>query len=215
MGKIILIGGGGHCKSIIDTIQSTNEYEIVGILDTKEKVGNYINNIKIISDDSILSDLLNNNVKNAFICAGSVSNNINRINIYNNLKKIGFHIPNIIDKSTILSRNIVMGHGNFVGKGCIINSNSKIGNNCIINTGCIIEHDCIINDFVHMAPGATLSGGICIGYNSHVGTNCTIIQNIRIGSNTMIGAGSVVVRNIGDNKKAYGNPCIQISNNNI
>ena len=31
MEKIILIGGGGHCKVIIDIIKSTNEYEIVGI----------------------------------------------------------------------------------------------------------------------------------------------------------------------------------------
>jgi len=39
MKKIILIGGGGHCKVVIDTILSTNEFEIIGILDLEENVG--------------------------------------------------------------------------------------------------------------------------------------------------------------------------------
>ena len=34
--KIILIGGGGHCKSVIDVIEEENKYIIAGIVDKKE-----------------------------------------------------------------------------------------------------------------------------------------------------------------------------------
>ena len=34
--KIVLIGGGGHCHSVIDVIEQENKYEIIGIIDTKE-----------------------------------------------------------------------------------------------------------------------------------------------------------------------------------
>ncbi len=34
--KIVLIGGGGHCRSAIDVIELTNKYEIIGIVDIKE-----------------------------------------------------------------------------------------------------------------------------------------------------------------------------------
>jgi FlaA1/EpsC-like NDP-sugar epimerase len=37
--KIILVGGGGHCRSVIDVIETENRYEIVGILDKPELVG--------------------------------------------------------------------------------------------------------------------------------------------------------------------------------
>ncbi|MDQ0969199.1 FlaA1/EpsC-like NDP-sugar epimerase [Flavobacterium sp. W4I14] len=37
--KIVLIGGGGHCKACIDVIEETGEYEILGILDQKENIG--------------------------------------------------------------------------------------------------------------------------------------------------------------------------------
>ena len=37
MKKIILIGGGGHCKSCIDVIENGNQYKIVGVNDKKKK----------------------------------------------------------------------------------------------------------------------------------------------------------------------------------
>ena len=40
--EIILIGGGGHCKSCIDVIESTNDFSIAGIIDSKDKIGDSI-----------------------------------------------------------------------------------------------------------------------------------------------------------------------------
>ena len=37
MKQIILIGGGGHCKSCIDVIENGNKYKIRGIIDKKKK----------------------------------------------------------------------------------------------------------------------------------------------------------------------------------
>lgn len=35
--KIILIGVGGHCKSVIDVIEAENKFDIAGIIDVKKK----------------------------------------------------------------------------------------------------------------------------------------------------------------------------------
>jgi len=35
MEDIILIGGGGHCRSVIDVIESENKFLIRGIVDQK------------------------------------------------------------------------------------------------------------------------------------------------------------------------------------
>ncbi|WP_270670123.1 acetyltransferase [Paraclostridium bifermentans] len=208
--RIILIGGGGHSKSVIESIKSIGKFEIVGILDTYDKVGSYIYDIKIIGVDSDLKKYYNQGVKNAFVTLGSVGDPALRIKLYNYAYELGFEIPNIIDKTAIISPTSVLGKGNFIGKGAIVNCNTYIGNNSIINTGCIVDHDCKIEDFVHVAPGTVLSGGVSIGKNTHIGTNSTIIHCIEIGSNTTIGAGSVVVKNIGSNIKAYGNPCKEV-----
>lgn len=210
MQDIILIGGGGHCKSVIDSIDRSKEYNIVGILDLPDKVGTEILGVKVIGTDDQLEYYYKNGVKYAFLTIGSIGDITLRKKLYSIALDIGYIFPNIIDNTAIVSEKIQIGHGNFIGKGAIINSDTSIGNNCIINTGTIIEHDCHIGDYCHIGPGATISGNVQIGNNTHIGTNSTIIQNIIIGENTVIGAGSVVVRNIASNKKAYGNPCREV-----
>ena len=42
MKKIVLIGGGGHCKSVIDVIEQEGQFTIVGIVDNAELLGSKI-----------------------------------------------------------------------------------------------------------------------------------------------------------------------------
>lgn len=213
MKQIILIGGGGHCKVVINAIRLDNQYEITGIIDLKEKTGNTIAGVPVIGDDTDLIKYISKGIKLCFITVGSTGNPSLRIKLFNNAKKTGLIFPNIIHPRAIISDSVDMGEGNFIGPGVIINPDAKVGDGCIINTGAIIEHDCKINDFVHIAPGVTLSGGVEIGKNSHIGTGTSVIQYLTIGENTIIGAGSTVVKNIGDNMVAYGNPSKVIRRN--
>ncbi|NRD79385.1 acetyltransferase [Bacillus sp. BRMEA1] len=208
--KLLLIGGGGHCSSVIDVLQENNSFDEIGIIDTKEKIGMKFCSLTYIGSDDDLKELYNQGYSSAFITVGSVINPMLRIKLYKLIYDIGFNIPNIISNTAIISNSSTFGNGIFVGKGAIINARTFIGNGSILNTGCIIEHDCRIGEFVHIAPGTTLSGGVIIGNKSHIGTNSTIIQGINIGENTLIGAGSVVVNNIGNGKKAFGNPCKEL-----
>lgn len=210
MEDLLLIGGGGHCKSVLDTITSSDKFNVIGIIDIKEKVGSYVDKIKVIGTDDDLEKFFEEGIKSAFITIGNVNVSFARQNIFLKLKKIGFKFPEIIDADAIISTNCTIGEGTYVGKRVIVNSHATIGENCIINSGAIIEHDCIIGDFAHIAPGAVLSGGVKVGNNSLLGTNSTVIQGVNIGENTLIGAGSVVIKNINDNCVAYGNPCKEI-----
>lgn len=210
MEPIILLGGGGHCKSVIDTIRSSKLYDIVGIIDIKTNIGKVIDGIKIVDNDENLIKYRNEGIKNAFITVGSIGNPTLRIKLYNLAKKLEFKMPIIKDSSSIVSTNVRIEEGTFIGKGTIINTFSVIGANCIINSGSIIEHDCYIKDFVHISPGSTLCGSVKIGRNTHIGANSTIVQYKSIGENVIIGAGSVVTKDIRDNVKAYGNPCKEV-----
>jgi len=210
--KIIIVGGGGHAKSVIDTINTMNLFEIVGIIDSPDKKKTFVNGIEVIGEDSDLVAYFNRNIKNVVIAIGSIGHVGVRVKLYHLCKKIGYSFPNIIDSSAIISKNIIIGEGNFIGKGTISNTDVHIGNGCILNTGCIIDHDCFIEDFVHLAPGCVLSGGVLVKKYSHIGTHSTIIQNITIGKNVLIGAGSVVLKDIQDHKMAYGNPCREVQN---
>ncbi|MBP7653496.1 acetyltransferase [Candidatus Dependentiae bacterium] len=215
MEKLLLIGGGGHCKVVIDAVNKMGVFEISGIIDIKEKIGLKVSSIPIIgSDEELIKIVSSLHIKKCIITAGSVGETLLRTRLVKLSENAGLEFVNIIHPSAIISENSILGKGNFVSAGAIINSETIIGDHCIINTGAVIEHDCKIGDFVHISPKALLCGGVKIGNNSHIGAGTCVIQNVAVGSNTIIGIGSVVTKTVESNIVAYGNPCKPKTNGN-
>ncbi|RBP58091.1 sugar O-acyltransferase (sialic acid O-acetyltransferase NeuD family) [Alkalibaculum bacchi] len=208
--KILLVGGGGHCKSVLDSLLELNKYLDVGIIDKKNSIGSSVLGVPVIGCDDDLPALFNNGYKYAFVTVGSIGSPSLRVKLYNILSEIGYEIPSIIDSSAKVSKYAKIEQGIFIGKQSLVNAGSLIKKGAIINSGTIIEHDCQIGAFAHIAPGAVLGGGVLIGENSHIGSNVTIKQQVNIGANSIIGMGSVVLGDIEDGIMAYGNPCREV-----
>ena len=216
--NILLIGAGGHCLAVLDSLLSSYQYQDIGIIDKKNDCTEPNTNPKetimgvpIVGYDEDLEYLFDKGYREAFITVGSIGDVSLRKKLYHKVKEIGFRIPNIIDKTSALSMNTTLGEGIYVGKKAMINANANIGNLAIINSSAVIEHECKINDFVHIAPGAVLCGNVWIGRETHIGAGSVIKQGVHIGSNTMIGMGSVVLKNMKDYTIAYGNPCREVN----
>ena len=210
--KLLLIGGGGHCHSVIDSVISAGIFKEIGVVAKDQD--NY-NELKddvllapyLVGTDMHLPRLFETGWNCAFITLGSVGNTKGRRALRLVIQNIGFELPTIVDPSAVVSCRAIVEKGVFIGKRAVINTGSKVGACAIINTGAIIEHDCVIGDFAHISPGTTLCGQVSIGNDSHIGAGSVVRQCINIGLSSMIGAGSVVVKDIPDNVKAYGNPC--------
>ncbi|MDD3350330.1 MAG: acetyltransferase [Eubacteriales bacterium] len=196
--KLLLIGGGGHCKSVLDSLLPTREYSEIGIIEKSAEIGDSIFGIPIIGVDEDLPRLFRQGYKNAFFAVGSTANPTMRVKFFQELKDYGFQIPNIIDPSAAVSPYAKLGRGVFVGKNAVINADVEIGNGTIINTAAIIEYECRIGNFVHIAPTAVLTGAVEVGDYTHIGTGCIVKKKVSIGSYAMIGAGVVVANNIRD-----------------
>ena len=203
--KIVLIGGGGHCKVVISILKKLDNFEIAGIVDNY-KSEDFISGIKIIGTDDDLRDTYKSGIYYALITVGSTKDNAKRYTLFNMAKEIGYKFPVIISPEAIVDESVRIDEGTVIMPGSIINIDSSIGKNCIVNTGAIIEHDCKIGNYCHIAPGVHISGVVNIGELSFIGIGATIIQGIKIGKNVTIGAGSVVIKDIPDNVIAVGNP---------
>jgi len=203
--KIVLIGGGGHCKVVISIFKKLDNFKIAGIVDNY-KSESFISGIKIIGTDDDLKDIYKSGIHNALITVGSIKDNTKRYTLFNMAKEIGYKFPVIISPEAIVDESVKIGEGTVIMPGSIINIDSSIGENSIINTGSIIEHDCKIGNHCHITPGVHISGAVNIGELSFLGIGTAIIQGIKIGKNVTIGAGSVVIKDIPDNVIALGNP---------
>lgn len=208
--KILLIGGGGHCRSVLDSLIQTAQYSEIGIVDKSENVGRQVLGISVVGCDNDLTELYEKGYKYAFVTIGSTGDVSKRIILFHMLEKIGFEIPNIIDFSSVISENVSMDKGIYVGKNAVINSGVFIGKGVIINTSSTIEHDCTVGQFSHIATSSVLCGEVQVGENSHIGANSVIKQQVKIGANAIIGMGSVVLHDIPGLVIAYGNPCREV-----
>lgn len=201
--RLVLVGGGGHAKVVIDAAQKTGAFEICGITDVSLKAGTKILDITVLGGDDKLAELFQSGVKNAFISIGSIGDSGPREKIYEKLKKIGFQLPVITHPDAVVAKDVIFGEGTFLAAGAIVNPGVHVGKNVILNTSSSIDHDCEIGDFVHIAPGAVLSGGVKVGNYTHIGTGASVIQSIKIGSRCLIGAGTTVRYDVSDNRKHF------------
>lgn len=206
MEDIIIIGGGGHAKVLMELIRFMGQYKIIEVLDSQLKAGIYISEIAVLGKDDLLAELYDKGIRNACIGVGSIRDNSKRKMLYEKVKQIGFNIPSLIHPHSILSNNIKLLEGVQIMAGVIIQANSSIGLNTIINTGSIIEHDCQIGNHVHICPGAVISGGCVVGDGAFVGAGATFIQGIKIGNNAIIAAGAVVINDVPDSSIVRGVP---------
>lgn len=202
MKKIVLLGTGGHAKSVVDTIIAEGKYEIAGFIDKENKEFDYLG-YKIIGCDEDLPSIYNAGIHYACICIGFLGKGSIRQGLYTRLKKIGFEFPDIVDPTAALAKNVRIEEGVFIGKGAVVNSNAEIGRMAIVNTAAVIEHDCLIGDFTHVAVGSVICGAVKVGKGVFVGANTTVIQGIHIGAGAIIGAGSIIVKDVEEGFKAF------------
>ena len=187
--KIVLLGGGGHCHSVIDVIEQENKYQIVGIIDKKELFGTNVLGYKIIASDDDLEEIYKT-CKNAIITVGQIESNHVRVKLFNRLKEIGFKLPIIISPIAYVSKHSFIDEGTVVMHHAFINANVRIGKNCIINSKALIEHDVIIEDNCHISTASVINGAVLVKANTFLGSNATSKQSVEISG--FIKAGSLV-----------------------
>ena len=205
--EIILLGGGGHAKVLIDLINASGQFEISGILDTQLEVGTKVLNIPVIGDDDLLSGLYNKGIKNVCIAVGSVKDTTRRRMLFDKVKQIGFLVPYLLHpQAIIVSRNVHFSEGVQIMAGVTVQTGSLFKENTIINTGAIIEHDCSIGSHVHICSGVVISGGCTVGDGTFIGAGATVMQGINIGKCVTVAAGAVVVKDVPESSMVKGVP---------
>lgn len=203
--RIILIGGGGHCKSVIDVIEAGGVYEIDGILDLQENVGKQILGYTITGTDNDIEALAATG-RSFVITLGQIKSSALRQKTYARLEACDAAIATVIAPTAYVSRHATLGAGTVVLHHATVNAGAVIGLNNIINTGCNIEHDVRTGNHCHIATHAVLNGDCQLGDGVFVGSNSVLAQGSLICNYAVIGAGAVVYKNIEEEGTYAGNP---------
>ena len=202
MQDLILIGGGGHCKSCIDVIEQEGRFKIAGIVDLPEKLHQRILGYEIIATDDDLPDLVKE-YNYFFVTLGQIKTPNKRIRLFEMLKDLGAKLPVIVSPLSYVSKHAEIEEGTIIMHYALVNAEAKIGKNCIINTSALIEHDAVIKDHCHISTGAIINGGVKVGSSTFFGSNAVTKENIQIKDKAVIGCGEKIIKNVPPNSSSF------------
>jgi sugar O-acyltransferase (sialic acid O-acetyltransferase NeuD family) len=209
MEELVIVGGGGHSKVVISIIQKLADYRILGYTDLKDN--GPVLGVQYLGSDVELALLAADRQKLCSVLAvGQVGLGKTRHDLFRRLRALNLCFPPIISPDAIVSEHAHCGEGTIVMDGAVINAGASVGTGSIVNTNSTIEHDSILSDWVHVAPGATICGGVKIGEFSMIGAGATVIEGVEITAGCVIGAGATVVRNIMEPGVYVGCPVRQL-----
>ena len=187
--KLILIGGGGHCKSCIDVIEQENKFIIAGIVDINTSISDLLGYPLLGHDDDLAKLKLSYDY--ALITIGQIKTPAIRIRLLSYAKSLGFNLPAIISPRAYVSKHAKIGNGTIVMHDALINAGAIVGDNCIINTKSLIEHDAVIENNCHISTAAIINGGAIVKQGSFVGSNAVTKESVDTKENDFIKAGSL------------------------
>ncbi len=194
--RIVVFGGGGHAKVVIDIIQQEARFEIAAIVDPiterKELYG-----YPVYADTSELKP-------SAFVVA--IGDNKIRKKIFDELQLSGWSPSAVSHPTAILAPDVKVGAGTVIMAGAIINPATTVGENCIVNTGSTIDHDCQIGSHTHIAPGCNLAGTVKTGVGVFLGIGCKAIPGVQVGDWSLAGAGAVLINDVPAETTVVGVP---------
>lgn len=195
MKRLLLLGGGGHCRACIDVIEATRQFHIAGVVQPLSDGRGHVLGYPVLGSDDDVRQLLKQTPQ-ALVTVGQIKSPKIRIHLFELLKSCNAELPVIASPNAYQSRHAFIGEGSILMHGSVTNANAKVGANCIINSLALIEHDAVIGNHCHIATGARVNGGVRIGEGCFIGSGAILKEGIEIGVHSIIGAGQVITKNV-------------------
>jgi len=201
---IVVLGGGGHARVVIEALRAAGQFTPVGVLDPA--ASGDIDGVPVRGGDEVLPQLLAEGVDAAAVGVGSVGDSAVRRRLHDRAVCLGLELPPIVHPRAWVAATAQLEAGCMVAAGAVIGPGARLGEGALVNSNSVIDHDCVVGAFAHIAPGAVLSGGVVVGAGAHVGTGAAVVQGISIGNDAVVGAGAAVIADVPAGAVAVGVP---------
>lgn len=194
MSGVILIGGGGHCHSVIDVLECAG-VPIAGIVHGPSCALDEVLGYPALGRDDDLPKL-RDRYDQALITVGQIKSPALRQRLFAKVQELNFTLPTVVSPLAHVSRHASIGAGCVVMHQALVNAGATIGDNVIINTDSLVEHDCTIGSHCHIAIGAILGGNVTIGDGTFIGAGAVVREGVKVDNNCIVGMNSKVLSNL-------------------
>ncbi len=196
---LLIYGGGGHGKSLLELVRAVGIYRVVGFVDDGVLAGETIMGVPVLGGSDVLPDLYAQGVRLAVNAVGGIGVVSVRVKVFRRIAEAGIACPAVVHPTAFMEASAILSPGAQVFPHAYVGSDVTVGFGSIVNTGAIVSHDCQLESYVNISPGAILAGEVKIGDGALIGMGVTVNLGVSIGAGARVGNGATIKSNIPSN----------------
>lgn len=193
---LVIYGGGGHGKSLIDLVRALGDYDLVGVIDDDLVAGTVVMNLPVLGGSEVLATLAERGLRLAANAVGGVGDITSRIRVFERILASGFTCPILVHPRATVEPSARLADGVQVFPNAYVGSEARVSFGAIVNTSAVVSHDCRLDAYVNVAPGALLAGGVTVGEGTLIGMGVTINLDVTVGARARVGNSAVIKQDV-------------------
>lgn len=176
MMRLLIIGAGGHGRTVAEAVLLGREYEVVAFLDDASDRVQHIGPIPVWGPTSELASCLGR--VDAVLVA--IGRNAMRESLHARVAALGLPLATVVHPKAIVAPSARIGPGCAVMAGAIIGTRARLKEGVIINCGAVVDHDCLVEAFGHLGVGACMSGGAVLGHGAWMQAGSALGYGVKV-----------------------------------
>ncbi len=189
---VVIYGGGGHGKSLIDFVRTLGLYDLVGVIDDGLPAGSSVLGVPVLGGAEALPRQAERGTRTAVNAVGGIGDVMSRVRVFQIIEQAGFTCPSLVHPTAFVEASAHLSPGAQVFPHAYVGSDVHLGFGVIVNTSAVVSHDCRLDAYANIAPGALLAGGVTVGEGVLIGMGVTVNLGVTIGARARVGNSAVV-----------------------
>lgn len=158
----LILGAGGHGRSVADAIAANGDY-VVGFLDDGQPVGTLVNGTPVLGALSLAWEL-----DRLFAASDqappdqvvvAIGNPPLRQTWQQVLEQVAIPLGVVLHPRASVSATAQIGLGSVVLAGAVVNANASLHAGVLVNSGAVVDHDATCGPYSQLAVNAAMAGG--------------------------------------------------------
>lgn len=188
MTRLLIVGAGGHGRSVAEAAMMSGHYEVAGFVDDSAVDIKDIWGIPMLGETGNL--LAYRSLTQAVIVA--IGNNNARRRLSDRFVQAGYELVSVLHPRATISSRAVIGPGSAIMAGAIIGTEAQLGRGVIVNCGAIVDHHARVADFGHLGVNACMAGGTVLGRGAWLQAGSAIGYGVQVPDGSILGPGEAL-----------------------
>lgn len=186
--RLLVVGAGGHGRSVAEAAELSGQFDVVGFLDDALPAGISVLGVPVLGAVASMAQH-QSVVKQAIVAVG---NNAVREKLMMQLTVAGFTWATVVHPRAFVSPSSVIGAGAAVMAGAIVGTEARLGVGAIVNCGAVVDHHATVEDYGHLGVNASMAGGTVLGRSAWMQAGASLGYGVTVPSGLTLAPGEAL-----------------------